>query len=677
MKKTFTLLSILVFYNTYAQNIDFSDTKFKKLLLTSNNSNKIAINVDGESFAIDANNDGEIDQNEASRIKILNVKQDSIYKYVVVDGNKKIDEDYYQAHLPENINDLDKFKNIEEIYVYDTKKIDLKFKDNNKLNTFKVYNLDSEYGVNFYSKNVIFENCYGITTVNNKIVLEVPNGYPNNVRDNKISFINCPNLIGEAYFNYDLKELLFVNTKIEKVKLILEKSSLTGNLIKNINFDNNSNLKSIIFEEEYSPEYYSPDKLHLYSNNNINLEDIMINEKNNTQYSINELILSGDHKKLKLIKGLNSKIIDLSTAGLTNLEELDISFYNRYKYFDASEIIFGDVEKVNLGGLPNLKFFKGFNQKFNSIDLSNNPKIEEVNLINTIDNFSNLVLDNYKNLKSLNISQINEYRGGTLTNKLYYNLKKLIITNNPSLFSLDISNLRGLKNAVITNNSSLKILESLSLYELENFELNNNSNLEELNFGKSSLSYVEDKLYKLKSLKIDNNKLLSNVHLGNTLLEELNLCSSPKLESLDLNDNSELKFINIKNDSSEFMRFTGGDNLKEICADENDIEYLKFQFPDVNINSNCNCESSSLSLNNQLEKLSLTVYPNPVKNIIEIKSSKNILFIEIISFNGHKVYSEIVNKTNFKTNISNLNNGVYFIKINLGDTIEIKKIIKK
>jgi hypothetical protein len=64
------------------------------------------------------------------------------------------------------------------------------------------------------------------------------------------------------------------------------------------------------------------------------------------------------------------------------------------------------------------------------------------------------------------------------------------------------------------------------------------------------------------------------------------------------------------------------------------------------------------------QKHKISIFPNPANNIIQIKTNMNIETpIQIIDISGKLIYENIL--PNHKTiNISNLRNGIYFVKIN-------------
>ena len=71
-------------------------------------------------------------------------------------------------------------------------------------------------------------------------------------------------------------------------------------------------------------------------------------------------------------------------------------------------------------------------------------------------------------------------------------------------------------------------------------------------------------------------------------------------------------------------------------------------------------------------------YPNPASNFIYLKSESNIESVSILNSLGQRVlHVEKLNSTHTKIDISNLENGAYFIKINSMGNSSVHKLIKK
>lgn len=91
-----------------------------------------------------------------------------------------------------------------------------------------------------------------------------------------------------------------------------------------------------------------------------------------------------------------------------------------------------------------------------------------------------------------------------------------------------------------------------------------------------------------------------------------------------------------------------------------------------------NCNISSLPEKNFTNDI--TVYPNPSKGLIKISVNElnNDLNLELISLNGSLVYKDVMPKESngyYETNLSNLNKGVYFVRLFNADQYLVKKIV--
>jgi len=70
-------------------------------------------------------------------------------------------------------------------------------------------------------------------------------------------------------------------------------------------------------------------------------------------------------------------------------------------------------------------------------------------------------------------------------------------------------------------------------------------------------------------------------------------------------------------------------------------------------------------------------YPNPVTDILNLKSSSPIESIEIYSLLGQKIFDLTINSTSFELNISSLSSGIYVLKIISNGEFGSYKLIKR
>jgi hypothetical protein len=99
---------------------------------------------------------------------------------------------------------------------------------------------------------------------------------------------------------------------------------------------------------------------------------------------------------------------------------------------------------------------------------------------------------------------------------------------------------------------------------------------------------------------------------------------------------------------------------------------------DVNTNGTPDyLENNALSINQGVSKSSITLFPNPTTSILNIENSSNEIInsVSIYSING-KLIKEIDSFTT-AINVSDLQSGIYFIKIEMNKNVFNYKFVKK
>ncbi|MFV0305668.1 MAG: endonuclease [Moheibacter sp.] len=84
-----------------------------------------------------------------------------------------------------------------------------------------------------------------------------------------------------------------------------------------------------------------------------------------------------------------------------------------------------------------------------------------------------------------------------------------------------------------------------------------------------------------------------------------------------------------------------------------------------------------MSVNDVSTDLNISLYPNPVKNSLNIQSDEKIEKIEVYSISGKKVQSGKPNTTDVEINVSNYAVGTYMIKLTINGKVTSQKFIKK
>ena len=620
---------------SFSQNLNFSDAKFKALILTSNSTNGIAKNSSGVSIKIDANNDGEIQASEAQNVVILDVKMDETQKINATTG--EINYPYYFIHLPANISDALLFTNVEELYVSDAKNAMISYVNNSKIKKVICNNRwftkeetfnGTYYETDFYPVDFTIDNCPSIVSMND------------------ISASNHPSYIGQTIFrvknNSQFNGALVLDDRLIN-ELYFENINFTSININNsralekLSVPNINTLQSIKITNTQDSFAYNQE-IDLIANNCTALQEIILDGDNYDSHSVYlKAINVNGCSALKKIKGLNATNINFSTAGLTNLEELDCAYYNRYLYTGHQDgfIYWGNVTAVNLSGLPKLKTFKAFNQKFSTINLLAAPALEYVDITNTTDNMSSLNVSNHTNLK-------------TLLADLKY--------GNSSDFAF---------NLVDFNASNCTALVDLNIryHHLKNINLQNCNKLTEFSHG----SYFDG--FNLETVNLKQCSALKNVGFSHTKLTTLELSDSPNLLTVSLDQNSLLKNIDIKNSANEELLIYDLETTAKICADDFQVSSLQTQYPNAMV-STCDAVLGT----NDAQANNIQVYPIPAKDFVEIKTTQKIEKIEIFDMQGKILLQQNTNIG--KINISKLPIGTYILKIKSDGKETIKKIIK-
>jgi hypothetical protein len=80
---------------------------------------------------------------------------------------------------------------------------------------------------------------------------------------------------------------------------------------------------------------------------------------------------------------------------------------------------------------------------------------------------------------------------------------------------------------------------------------------------------------------------------------------------------------------------------------------------------------------NDMGKPSFSIMPNPTTNDITITANSNVNMVEIVSFLGQTILSQPVSGNIIKLDVSNLTNGVYFVRIISDNGTSAQKFVKQ
>jgi hypothetical protein len=349
------------------------------------------------------------------------------------------------------------------------------------------------------------------------------------------------------------------------------------------------------------------------------------------------------------------------------------------------------------------------------IDVNNDGEIsqQEALLVNRLDlgytEISNLSgLGYFVNLKSFNslFFAANQFYFPTLVN-----LENLICTNAVtgigSITNLDLSSNVNLKN--VSFNTVATNLSLTNLSQLKNLSISGNFNQIDLTDCENLLNLVLNA--PIETLDLNFNDKLISVYITNADFTSLDLSSCANLEIVSITNgemqeidlgtiqhiyylflydnkltslntnylfnlqvlliyNNLLTDLSVKNGVIENqISISGNSSLTNICCDANEIVYIQNLCNNLDYQttiSDCDFIDNS--------KFSISMYPNPVNDRLHINCNEAINKIEIFSCNGFLVNSFEGNTD--LLNVSNLQSGMYFLKVYTKKDVSIMKLIK-
>lgn len=227
-----------------------------------------------------------------------------------------------------------------------------------------------------------------------------------------------------------------------------------------------------------------------------------------------------------------------------------------------------------------------------------------------------------------------------------------LFCQNNALSNLDLSANTGIKWFFCDNNS------------LTNLDLSNNINVTSLSCSNNSFT----------SLDLSANTLLNDLTCNNNSLTSLNLSANTALNYLACSQNSMLTSLNVKNgNNTNFSILAATNNPNLTCIQVDDAAWSTTNWTNVDATTTFSEDCASLSVEGY-ELNTISLYPNPIKTILNIQLEEPIEKVEVFSMQGQKVLG---NKDN-KIDVSNLSNGVYILKVHT-DTgkVGVKRFIKE
>ncbi|WP_051230611.1 leucine-rich repeat domain-containing protein [Epilithonimonas caeni] len=336
-----------------------------------------------------------------------------------------------------------------------------------------------------------------------------------------------------------------------------------------------------------------------------------------------KLILYGDgiHSLEGIKSFVNLQVLD---CGKNLLSTLDLQGLSDLKILSCDSQIANGLALLNLQDCTNLEEVYCFNNQITSLNIKGCVNLQKL-------------LCYYNNLTSLNVRDCT-------------NLAILDCADN-QLTSLDLHDLTNLQ----VLNCNYNQINSLDIKGCTNFYI--------LSCSSNQLFFLSlDELSHLKKLYCDHNQL--------TTLELQN-CSS--LEYFDCSNN-QLETILMKNESFQaYVIIHDNPSLRYICCDEIEKSYVQ-SLVSTNITVTSDC--SLLQTENISKTKKISVFPNPVKDILNLETSEKIKKVEILDLSGRLMKANLKVENN-KISVSDIVRGYYILKVYTEHSVIDSKFIKE
>jgi len=140
-------------------------------------------------------------------------------------------------------------------------------------------------------------------------------------------------------------------------------------------------------------------------------------------------------------------------------------------------------------------------------------------------------------------------------------------------------------------------------------------------------------------------------------------------------ENINLPFDDANNDGYVVFKIKTKSTLAQNSSFSNSADiFFDYNFP---ITTNTATTNFANLATQNAEKEKVSVYPNPAKNVVNIKSENQINSVTVFDIQGRQVQTKIVGANETTLDISNLQKGNYLLKINTDKGVVSEKIIKE
>ena len=361
---------------------------------------------------------------------------------------------------------------------------------------------------------------------------------------------------------------------------------------------------------------------------------------------------------IRTINLANHSLLERLTIVSPDINDIDLSVLPKLTYLSIHE---NAVPNINLTNSTVLKELELSSNIITSVDLSNNILLENLHIgMNKLQELSlekNTQLQNMTvsggEFSSLDLSKQVELKNFTL---IATAITDLDFSSNPDLETIEVRVFNALKNIDVTQSTKLTSLRVENLenvqgdFNLETVDVNNNINLKELTIVNSRLT----------SINLTQNINLEHINLNGNLLNSVNLdaninaknvsITNNQIETIDIGNNVALEILELQN--NQLSSFKLGENTK---LSKLDVSNNKLLALDVR-----KCSLDNLNIENNLDLKTIFLTEQPFNDSLDNLKYKNTPNLAFMCVDEHYVKSAIYRRGYIQ------NTGDYKVSSNCG-----------
>jgi hypothetical protein len=200
----------------------------------------------------------------------------------------------------------------------------------------------------------------------------------------------------------------------------------------------------------------------------------------------------------------------------------------------------------------------------------------------------------------------------------------------------------------------------------------------------------------ITNLNVNNNTILTGLFCNNNLITSLNVsnntnlidlkCETNSLISLDVSqnialtrlwcDNNQLTSLNATNgNNTNITLFNAHSNPNLTCIQVGDAAYSTTNWTNIDAQTSFSTNCNGTVGINELKSTTMTISPNPTKELLNIKTTSTIEQVTIYSISGSLVKN--INQNINRVNVEDLTEGMYILVIKTENGITRNRFIKE